>query len=88
MNYNATETCTVEREPVRLPKRDEPATANLPGALLDYEQTGERLGVNSRMVRRLWERRELLAVKVGRHVRFTETEIDRFIRDNQADGAA
>ncbi|MFA7265819.1 MAG: helix-turn-helix domain-containing protein [Candidatus Nanopelagicales bacterium] len=79
-----------ERPTRRLPKREPVESLSLArsGALLDYEQTGERLGVSARMVRRLWERRELMAVKVGRHVRFTEAEIARFIRDNSAGGAA
>ncbi len=88
MNDNATETCTVEREPVRLPKRDDTAAAGTGGDLLDQEATARRLGVSPRMVRRLWQRRELRAVKVGKLVRFAPAEIDRFIRDNQASGAA
>ncbi len=69
----------------RLRKRSQ---SSIDGPLRDYEYVADRLGVSTRMVRRLWASRELRAVKVGRHVRFTDAEITRYISDNQAGGAA
>ena len=39
--------------------------------LLDYEAAAMFLGVSPRLVRELWQRRELTGVKVGRRVRFS-----------------
>ena len=78
-----------ERPVRRIPKREgldvSPISAT---GLLDADEVAQRLRVTPRMVRRLWERRELLAVKIGRHVRFTEAEVQRFIREHSAGGAA
>lgn len=47
--------------------------------LLDYAATAEYLAVNERMVRRLVENRRLPYVKVGKHVRFRQSDLDAFI---------
>ena len=43
--------------------------------LLTIEQAAEVLAVNERMVRRLVETRRIAFVKVGRHVRFRESDL-------------
>jgi excisionase family DNA binding protein len=43
--------------------------------LLTVEQAAEVLAVNERMVRRLVETRRIAFVKVGRHVRFRESDL-------------
>lgn len=43
--------------------------------LLTTEQAAELLAVNERMVRRLVETRRIAFVKVGRHVRFRESDL-------------
>ena len=43
--------------------------------LLTIEQAAEILAVNERMVRRLVETRRIAFVKVGRHVRFRESDL-------------
>ena len=48
--------------------------------LLTYEQAAELLGVKPRMVRQLWERRQLAAVKVGNLVRFTADDIAEYVK--------
>jgi excisionase family DNA binding protein len=53
--------------------------------LLDWNGAAERLGVTPRMVRELWAQRKLAAVHVGRHVRFAEEDLDRFIEANRTE---
>lgn len=78
-----------ERPVRRIPKREALDVSPKPtGRLYDYAQSAEYLAVTERMVRRLWETRRIGAVKVGRHVRFTEAELERFVRDNSTGGAA
>lgn len=48
-------------------------------ALLDSEAAAAYLAVNLRMVRRLTETRQLPFVKVGRHVRFRQADLDAYI---------
>lgn len=43
--------------------------------LLTIEQAAQVLAVNERMVRRLVESRRIAFVKVGRHVRFRESDL-------------
>ena len=43
--------------------------------LLTIEQAAKVLAVNERMVRRLVETRRIAFVKVGRHVRFRESDL-------------
>ncbi|MDO8731951.1 MAG: helix-turn-helix domain-containing protein [Actinomycetota bacterium] len=44
-------------------------------SLLTIEQAAEILAVNTRMIRRLVESRRIAFVKVGRHVRFRESDL-------------
>lgn len=50
-------------------------------SLLTIEEAAERLGVTPRMIRRLTTSRRLPFVKVGRLVRFRETDIARCVED-------
>ena len=43
--------------------------------LITIEQAADLLAVNERMIRRLVESRRIPFVKVGRHVRFRETDL-------------
>ncbi len=43
--------------------------------LITIEQAADLLAVNERMVRRLVESRRITFVKVGRHVRFRESDL-------------
>lgn len=45
--------------------------------LLTTQQAADLLAVNERMIRRLVESRRIPFVKVGRHVRFRETDLAR-----------
>ena len=47
--------------------------------LLDYEGAAMFLGVSPRLVRELLQRRELTGVKVGRRVRFTQTDLNDYV---------
>lgn len=47
--------------------------------LLDYEAAAMFLGVSPRLVRELWQRRELTGVKVGRRVRFTQADLNDYV---------
>jgi excisionase family DNA binding protein len=47
--------------------------------LLTIEQAAEQLGVSPRMIRRLTGNRRLPFVKVGRLVRFRESDIAEFV---------
>jgi excisionase family DNA binding protein len=47
--------------------------------LLSVEQAAERLGTSVRFVRRLVFERRLAFVKVGRHVRICQADLDAFI---------
>ena len=49
--------------------------------LLTVEQAAEILAVNERMVRRLIEGRRIAFVKVGRHVRFRQSDLDAAMRE-------
>jgi excisionase family DNA binding protein len=50
------------------------------GGLLDYEGAAAYLATTTRHVRELWQRREIAAVKVGRLVRFTQEDLDAYVR--------
>lgn len=56
---------------------------NPSGGLLDYQAAARYLCTTTRHVRELWTRRELAAIKVGRSVRFTKTDLDAFIAANR-----
>ncbi len=61
--------------------RDSKATS----ALLDYDAAADYLCTTPRHVRELWAKRFLPAVKVGRYVRFTRTDLDAFIEARRVD---
>ncbi|MGW1882804.1 helix-turn-helix domain-containing protein [Streptomyces sp. NPDC001970] len=50
--------------------------------LLTVEQAAERLGTTVRFPRRLIAERRIAFVKVGRHVRITESALDAYIDGN------
>jgi excisionase family DNA binding protein len=50
--------------------------------LLTVEQAAERLGTTARFPRRLIAERRIAFVKVGRHVRITESALDAYIDGN------
>jgi len=47
--------------------------------LLDWEGAAAFLNVTPRLVRDLWQRRQLSGVKVGRRVRFKESDLVEYI---------
>ena len=47
--------------------------------LMDYEEAARYLCTTPRHIRELWAKRCLAAIKVGRHVRFSRTDLDAFI---------
>lgn len=51
-------------------------------ALLTIDQAAERLGVTPRMIRRLTASRRLPFVKVGRLVRFNDSDVAQFVVDS------
>jgi excisionase family DNA binding protein len=56
---------------------------DIAGALLDYAAAAHYLCTTPRHVRELWARRYLAAVKVGRCVRFSRSDLDSFIAANR-----
>jgi excisionase family DNA binding protein len=55
------------------------SNAESASGLLDYESAARFLGVSPRLVRELWQRRELTGVKVGRRVRFTQADLNDYV---------
>ena len=53
--------------------------------LLSVEQAAERLGTSVRFVRRLVFQRRIAYVKLGRHVRIAEYDLDAFVAANRVD---
>jgi excisionase family DNA binding protein len=51
--------------------------------LLDYDGAAAYLSTTTRHVRELWQRREITAVKVGRLVRFTQEDLDTYVRSQR-----
>jgi excisionase family DNA binding protein len=47
--------------------------------MLTIDQVAERLGTSPRFVRRLVAERRIAFNKVGRHVRFNASDVERFI---------
>ena len=54
-------------------------TANLPSALLSISEAATRLGVTERYIRRLVYERRVPFYKVGRLVRFRESDLDEWL---------
>ena len=53
--------------------------------LLTVEEAAERLGTSTRFVRRLIFERRIAFVKVGRHVRITQVDLDAFVDAGRVD---
>lgn len=58
------------------------------GPLYDGDAAAEYLHVSPRMVRRLTESRRLAYVKVGRHVRFRQADLDSYIAAQAVEASA
>jgi len=67
-----------------MPKSESSEALRSSGALepplVDWSGAGLYLGVSPRLVRELWQRRELTGVKIGRRVRFSRADLDDYIR--------
>lgn len=57
------------------------------GSLVDISWVAERLGVGVRFVRRLVADRRIAYVKLGGHLRFEPSEVERFIDENRRPAA-
>ena len=53
------------------------------GALMDIDDVAERLAVSPRFVRRLVEERRITFLKIGRHVRFDRSDVERWIESQR-----
>ena len=49
------------------------------GRLLDWQQAAEKLNVKPRMIRRMREDGRLPFVKIGRHLRFRESDVEALV---------
>lgn len=47
--------------------------------MLNIEQVAERLGTSPRFVRRLVAERRIAFSKIGRHIRFSARDVEKFI---------
>lgn len=56
------------------------SSAPQPDRLLTVAQVAERLNTSERFPRRLIEERRIAFVRIGRHVRIPERELEAFIR--------
>jgi excisionase family DNA binding protein len=53
--------------------------------LVDLQGAGAVLGVPPRLVRELWQRRELAGIKIGRRVRFSREDLDDYVRRHRVE---
>ena len=53
--------------------------------LLDYPEAADYLQVPERFVRRLWQTRQLAAIKIGRRVRFDVRDLDAYIEQQRVE---
>lgn len=51
----------------------------------DWDKAAEYLAVTPRMVRELWARHDLSGIRVGRHIRFSQSDLDAFIEGHRRD---
>ena len=56
--------------------------------LLTVEEAADRLGTSVRFVRRLVTERRIAYVKVGRHVRISEADLDAFVAAGRVEASA
>ena len=61
---------------------DHPARPHRDGRLLNVSEAAERLGTGDRFIRRLIAERRIAFVKIGRHVRITESVLDAYVAAN------
>ena len=59
----------------------------MPRRLLDVEGAAEYLSVTPRFIRRLVAERRVPFVKLGRHLRFDPSDLDRFVDAGRVDAA-
>lgn len=55
----------------------------MPETLLNIEQVAEQLQVSTRTVRRMTDRDEIKSFRVGKRLRFTQSEVDAYIKHQQ-----
>ncbi len=55
----------------------------MPETLLNIEQVAEQLQVSTRTVRRMMDDDEIKAFRVGKRWRFTQSEIDAYLKRQQ-----
>ncbi|WP_181708602.1 helix-turn-helix domain-containing protein [Chthonobacter rhizosphaerae] len=60
-----------------------PAVALQPSSLLKLADAADVLGVSIRTIRRLYEAGELPVVRVGRQIRVSPSDLNRFIGDRR-----
>ena len=58
-------------------------TASPVQALLTLEQAAERLGTSVRFIRRLRHERRLTFIKIGKHLRVDQADLEAFIDANR-----
>ena len=57
----------------------------MPETLLNIEQVAEQLQVSTRTVRRLMEKDDIKGFRVGKRWRFTQSEVDAYVKRQQDD---
>jgi excisionase family DNA binding protein len=62
----------------------DPVAPNAP-SLLTMTEAAERLGTTHRFVRRLVAERRIAYLKLGRHVRISSEDLDRFLTDSRVE---
>jgi excisionase family DNA binding protein len=65
-----------------------PTTTTTRPVLLTVDQAADRLNTTIRFVRRLIAERRIAYVKVGRHVRIAEGDLDAFIAAGRVEASA
>ena len=55
------------------------------GGLLDFDGAAAFLGVTPRAIQRLWQERRIAGVKVGKAVRFTESDLLAYIERHRVE---
>lgn len=58
-------------------------TASQVPALLTLDQAAERLGTSVRFIRRLRHERRMTFIKVGKHLRVDQADLEAFIEANR-----
>lgn len=71
----------IEESTVRGPEKG----AGSSSALFDVEGAAAYLCTTQRHVRRLWQERRLAGIKIGRSVRFAESDLQAFIAQQRVE---